>query len=151
MRTLGVALILCILFAACNEKKVYDTFRHTPLAGWEKNDSLAFDVPKLKASGHYQSALALRINNEYPFMGLTLIVEQTVHPTHIKHVDTLNCALIGANGVPKGQGIGYYQYAFDITSMDLHEGDSLHISVRHDMKREILPGISNVGVSLTKR
>ncbi|MFQ9996553.1 MAG: gliding motility lipoprotein GldH, partial [Hoylesella buccalis] len=43
------------------------------------------------------------------------------------------------------------QYAFDITSMDLHEGDSLHISVRHDMKREILPGISNVGVSLTKR
>ncbi len=66
-------------------------------------------------------------------------------------VDTLNCALIGANGVPKGQGIGYYQYAFDITSMDLQEGDSLHISVRHDMKREILPGISNVGVSLTKQ
>lgn len=151
MRKLGAALILSVLFAACNDKKVYDTFHHTPLAGWEKNDSLSFDVPKLKASGRYLSTLALRIDDEYPFMGLTLIVEQTVHPSHTKHVDTLNCALIGANGIPKGQGIGYYQYAFGVTSMNLQKGDSLHISVRHNMKREILPGISNVGVSLTKQ
>lgn len=151
MRKLGAALILSVLFAACNDKKVYDTFHHTPLAGWEKNDSLSFDVPKLKTSGRYLSTLALRIDDEYPFMGLTLIVEQTVHPSHTKHVDTLNCALIGTNGIPKGQGIGYYQYAFGVTSMNLQKGDSLHISVRHNMKREILPGISNVGVSLTKQ
>lgn len=151
MRKLGAALILSVLFAACNDKKVYDTFHHTPLAGWEKNDSLSFDVHKLKTSGRYLSTLALRIDDEYPFMGLTLIVEQTVHPSHTKHVDTLNCALIGANGIPKGQGIGYYQYAFGVTSMNLQKGDSLHISVRHNMKREILPGISNVGVSLTKQ
>lgn len=34
--------------------------------------------------------------------------------------------------------------------MTLVPGDSLQISVRHDMKREILPGVSDVGIKIEK-
>ncbi|MBP7359673.1 MAG: gliding motility lipoprotein GldH, partial [Prevotella sp.] len=45
-------------------------------------------------------------------------------------------------------GISYYQYNFNISHIELHKGDSIHVCIRHNMKREILPGISDVGFSL---
>ena len=95
--------------------------------------------------------LGLRISNEYPFMSLSLIVDQEVSSTHEKRRDTLACDLISGQGVVKGQGVSQYQYSFHLTTMELQSGDKLYVSVRHDMKREILPGISDVGLKLSRK
>ena len=50
----------------------------------------------------------------------------------------------------KGQGVGSYQYHFRVSEMNLKAKDSLHICVRHDMKREIMPGISDVGIEISR-
>lgn len=151
---LGLVAILyaaaALAMTACTGNKVYDQYEHTPLAGWEKNDTLTFDVGKTAEAGTYASSLMLRINESFPFMSITLIVEQQVLPSHDMHTDTLHCNLIDKSGNFNGQGISYHQYRFPITTMPLAVGDSLHISVRHDMKREILPGISDVGVMISK-
>ena len=42
--------------------------------------------------------------------------------------------------------MSYYQYDFPLSTLRLKEGDSLALVVRHAMKREILPGISDVGI-----
>ena len=64
--------------------------------------------------------------------------------------DTLDCELIDERGNAIGQGVGQYQYLFPLKTMQLHQGDSLHLSVHHDMKREILPGITGVGIKVRK-
>lgn len=151
MKWVNLGILFIVFFSACNGHKVYDTFYHTPLSGWEKNDTLLFDVPRIQEKGNYQSDLALRINNAFPFMKMTLIIEQSVYPHHTVYRDTLNCDLIGSNGIPKGHGISYYEFEFPVAILHLEKGDSLHITVRHDMKREILPGISNIGIQLTKK
>ena len=46
--------------------------------------------------------------------------------------------------------MSYYQYQVPVNDITLQQGDSLHICVRHDMKREILPGISDVGIKMTR-
>lgn len=138
------------LCAACTEGKIYHHYDHTPIAGWEKVDTLTYNVPALADSGLYATDLGLRINNSYPFMSLTLIVEQTVYPSHKQRIDTINCRLIGRDGSPKGQGVSYYQYHYHVSQLPLQQHDSLHIAVRHDMKREILPGISDVGIAVNK-
>src|SRR5574344_532423 len=131
--------ILTVILASCNGNKVYDKYDHTPIAGWEKNDTLNFDVPKMLTAGAYEGSLGLRINGAYPFTGLTLIIEQTILPERKTLVDTINCNLVNSkNGRAKGQGVSYYQYNYRIRDLDLKQGDSLHISIRHDMKREIL-------------
>ncbi|MBM6991845.1 MAG: gliding motility lipoprotein GldH [Prevotella sp.] len=151
MRNWGLILLTTLsLCVACTEGKVYHHYNHTPVAGWEKVDTLAFDVPPLNDSGLYSTDLGLRITNDFPFMGLTLIVEQTVYPSHVRKTDTLNCKLIDKDGTVKGQGISYYQYRFQVSQMQLHLHDSLHITVRHNMKREILPGISDIGIAVNK-
>lgn len=148
--------VACFLLSSCKDSLVYDQFAHTPIAGWEKNDTLTFDIPPLASNGYYQEQLGLRITGAYPFMGLTLIVEQTIYPDEhkksekIEKVDTIQCNLIDKNGVTKGQGISYFQYNFPINVYRMNENDSIHVTVRHDMKREILPGISDIGLKLSR-
>ena len=77
-----------------------------------------------------------------------MIVEQKVMPGNVTRCDTVTCELTDDKGKVKGNGISNYQYVFHVSDRHYHKGDSLHISVRHDMKREILPGITDVGISL---
>ncbi len=152
---MGVLFATAGILSSCYQSTIFDEYVHTPIAGWEKNDTLSFEIPPLQESGHYQENLGLRITGDYPFMGLTLIVEQNIYHNKRKiasehKVDTLNCQLTTSNGISKGQGISYIQYNFPINLYPMHQGDSIHISIRHDMKREILPGISDIGVKITK-
>ena len=83
------------ILSACSGSTVYDEYAHTPIAGWEKNDTLSFEVSPLLEPGHYRQSLGLRITGAYPFMGLTLIVEQTVYHRNRKipgecKIDTSN-------------------------------------------------------------
>lgn len=144
-----IGIMAATALTSCNGNMVYDKYDQTPLAGWEKNDTLSFDIPRLTADGMYESSLGLRITDNYPFMGLTLIVEQRLMPADTILLDTVKCELTDRNGKTKGKGVSYYQFKFPVTKMHLNKGDSLHIRVRHDMKREMLPGISDVGISLS--
>lgn len=139
-----------LLATSCTGNKVYDHYNHTSLTGWEESDALSFDVPPLAESGQYATRLGLRISNAYPFKELTLIVEQTVYPGKHKQVDTLSCHLFDQKGEVQGQGVSYYQYHFSISQMSLQKGDSLHIMVRHNMRREIMPGVSDVGIEVER-
>lgn len=158
LKTIRLNIIskVCIIFIAafailsCTGNKVYDKYAHTPVSGWEKNDTLKFNIPPIAERKLYSSELGLRINGDYPFMGLTLIIEQTVFPSRETHIDTLNCSLHDTHGNSNGTGLSYYQYNFPITNIMLNKGDSLEIKIRHDMKREILPGISDIGFMLNK-
>lgn len=145
---IAIAIVMATM-VGCTGNKVYSHYQHTLISGWEKNDILTFSVPSLKESGTYSPELMLRINGSYPFMGVTMIVEQKKFPSQETRIDTLKCSLIDDKGNTKGQGLSYYQYSFPIEPMQLAAGNSLQVSIRHNMKREILPGISDVGYSLS--
>lgn len=70
----------------------------------EKNDTLSFKIPKMAENSRYGIDLGLRINEAYPFMGLTLIVEQRIFPNRVLKTDTLNCELIDNSGKYKVRG-----------------------------------------------
>ena len=140
---------VCWLAVACQQSTVYNHYEHTPLAGWERNDTLIFHVGPIRYDDHYREEIGLRISGDYPFMGLNLVVEQRVIPSGDTRRDTLCCNLIDLQGNAKGRGISHYQYLFHLTTLPLHKDDQLYIAIRHDMKREILPGIADVGIKLS--
>lgn len=143
-----IVLTVALAFAGCNRKTIYHHYEHTPISGWDKNDTLTFTV-KAKQRAVIQRDIELRISGDYPFQRLNLIVEQTTYPNGIRRRDTLSCDLIDPQGNILGQGVSLYQYRFHMTDISLNEDDSLCIDIRHNMKREILPGIADVGVCLT--
>ncbi len=136
------------LFISCSHGTIFNEYKSTPIMGWEKNDTLSFEVPKLARGGTYDMELGIRINGAYPFTALTLIVEQTVLPSGKTYKDTIDCKLVDPKGREMGSGISYFQYSFPVRETALAAGDSLHVNIRHDMKREMLPGISDIGIMI---
>ena len=78
-------MVATMSLPSCKHSTVFDSYAHTPIAGWEKNDTLSFEIPPLLEGGYYNESLGLRITGNYPFMGLTLIVEQNIYHNN-KHV-----------------------------------------------------------------
>lgn len=159
-RLLFIVAALAML-AACTGDKVYDQYASTPLQGWDRVDALSYSIPALRDSGRFVTTLGLRITENYPFQALTLIVQQKVihkgnaalkqKATSQTFTDTINCTLFDKKGSIKGDGISYFQYHYRVSEMQLHAGDSLHVTVSHGMRREIMPGISDVGIMLTRQ
>lgn len=155
MNSKRIIRIVCLLllsagFSACRQQKVYHHYEHTPLNGWEKNDTLIYDVSPQRSDCVLREEVGLRIDSRYPFQKLCLVLEQVILPSHTIRHDTLFCELFNKHGQMKGSGINYYQYSFHLTDLPLSRGDSLHISLRHNMKREILTGIVDIGILLEK-
>jgi gliding motility-associated lipoprotein GldH len=146
---IAIAIITVSVLSSCYKKTVYYRYDHTPISGWEKNDTLKFDIPPIQKDGLYQESIGLRVNGAYPFMGLCLIVEQTI--SNVTQIDTVNCSIINKDGYAKGNGISYYQYDVDFKELEIKRGDSIHVCIRHNMKREILPGISDIGYILKQK
>ena len=146
-----LAAMLLLVLSACNRKLVYDRYLSTPISGWEKNDTLSYDIRPVSGTDTYDMWLGLRTSEAYPFTAITLIVEQHIYPKDTIVNDTVNCKLTARHGNASGTGVNFHQYRFPVTELQLQDGDSIHIRVRHDMKREILPGISDVGISLRRK
>jgi len=143
-------LLAVLLLTACKQRTVYYHYEHTPLSGWEKNDTLVFTTDTIAIDGTYSEEVGIRINGTYPFLQLNLVVEHLVMPAMTMKSDTLSCRLIDETGKALGNGVSNYQYLIPLTSLTLKKGDRLRIAIRHDMKREILPGISDIGLRLRR-
>jgi gliding motility-associated lipoprotein GldH len=153
MRNKAKIFILAIaglLMAACNRGVIYYHYEHVDEEGWERTDTIHFYIPAVKEAGSYRQKLLLRTDNSVPFQNLNVTIEQDIYPRDMKLSKSINCILIDKNGGVNGKGISCFQYAFDMDNVDLYEGDSLHICVTHNMKRETMPGVNDIGILISK-
>lgn len=144
-----MAVVVAVMaICSCDEATIYDSYRHVNVEGWERGDTLVFDMKPVARSGDYAEALGVRLDGNYPFTQLSVVVEQTILPSYTMLRDTVICDITTDNGTPKGHGLNIYQHIVPIGSISLSEGDSLHIVVHHGMRRELLKGISEVGIRI---
>ena len=144
-----VVLLALVALCGCQQQVAYHEFRHIYEPGWDKSDTIHFDTRSLSAGGSYRLDAELRTDKNYPFQKLTIEIEQTVYPSKEKYHDVIDCDLISEEGVIEGDGISYFQYQFHVRDLSLHKGDSVHICLTHNMIREIMPGITDVGIRLS--
>ena len=150
-KTLLLLLVMTgMLTAACHQGVIYSHYEHVDNDGWERNDTMHFYIPPIKQAGKYHQQMMLRTNNSIPFLSISVIVEQDIYPRGQKMRRRIECPLVEENGHVMGKGISCYQYTFDVDNLELYEGDSLHVYVMHHMKRETMPGISDVGILISK-
>ena len=114
-----------------------------------KTDTIKFEIGPVRKTGTYHETLEFRTDELFPFLGIHITVEQMIKPRSIMLSQNLKCELMNQDGSQKGSGISYYQSQFPLDDIELLQGDTLCISVFHNMKREILPGISDIGMRLS--
>ena len=99
----------------------------------------------------------MRVHGSFPFKSITIVVEQTVFPSKKSGKievdrDTVNMRLTDNDGTMTGNGSNLYQYDMELgLNPNLKAGDSIHYAVRHIMKRSILPGVSDLGLTLRRK
>lgn len=112
---------------------------------------MVYHVRSMRENGNFKEDIGLRLNGTYPFLGLCIIVEQTILPSNVVTRDTLNCSFTHPDNKYTSNGISYRQYKYHLKDMQLSKGDSLDIKIRHNMMREVLPGIADIGVKISKK
>ena len=150
--------LLTILFlgmtlavGSCDRQKVFSRYEHIESSQWEKTDTVHFSSPHMQEAGTYQGTLGLRIESDYPYRELALEVNMQILPSGQTLKRSLNCELIDKSGTIKGSGISQYQYEFPVDLLQLEKDDSLQVTIIHNMRRELMPNICDVGFTLTRK
>lgn len=146
LELVAVVLLCC----SCDNKTAYNNYEPVSVEGWERSDTVVFEDIVIKTTADYKEEIGLRINDAFPYLNLFLVVDQEIRPGNILRRDTINCSLMDNEGNIKGNGLSFYQYSFPLTALRLNSGDTLNIRVRHNMRREILPGIANIGMKISR-
>ena len=115
---------------------------------WGAFEPLTFTLGPVPTAGPYDIRLLLRMSSTHPYPFKTLFVEvqQEWGADSVVRIDTVECHF--AQTVWETEGIHLHQYDYAVSSRHCHPADSVRISLRHLMRKEEIPGISNVGVAL---
>ena len=145
-------LLVVLALAGCSTRGYrYSHYETIGSQGWEREDTLYFTPNPVEHYGTYTEELGLRTTSLYPFMQLSVIVSQEAQPSGFCRIDTIETRLTDEEGNVTGDGINHYQYLFPLPAVTLAAGDTLRVSVRHDMLRSPLVGVTDVGFSLDMR
>ena len=148
-----LALLLGALITAssCRRTTIMHTYRNTPVQGWEQSDRLAFRLDTVRESGLYAMRLGVRTTADYPYQKLWLVMETDLSHPDTTYSDTIVCTFVRSDGTREGSGTDTYQYNFDFADIMLHEGQTGRFVIHHIMQREILQGISDIGIRITRK
>ena len=144
-------LAVAAVFTGCDRRTVYSHYEHVPLEGWEKIDTLFFEIPPVKEVGTYQQEIGIRTDISFPFQSIALNVTQDVFPQGTHTRTTKECVLYDESGKERGSGISRFLYEVHLRDIQLNQGDSLRIYVTHNMRREIMTGVTDIGIILRKK
>ena len=101
--------------------------------------------------GTFQDELALRTTSAYPYTQLSLVVRRQVLPHGDILTDSLTFQLTDSQGQSTGVGATLRHHSLPLSLIHLEDSQHLAVSIHHNMKKEVLPGISDLGMTITKR
>lgn len=133
---------------SCMEETPYHHFETVAQEGWDVRDSVTFCTDTMPETGTYTAWLCVRMNEEYPYRNFAAMVSVYVNRDTKPYRRTYNIDVKREDGTAIGNGVVLHTYEVPIAKRTLRRGDSLRIVVQHRMRRELLPGIKDVGIAM---
>jgi gliding motility-associated lipoprotein GldH len=143
-----VVFILFLSLSSCqngNDKVLVNDINNQ----WKKNDIQTFDFDVKDAGSEKNLIFVVRNNNDYPYSNLRLIASIEHNKKKIS-TDTLNFVLAKPNGEWIGTGFGdtkeiLFQYKLNYK---FPQNGNYSVKVVQAMRRNILPGIEDIGIKI---
>ena len=139
-----------ILLIACTGTSVIHTYLPVPEKGWDRSDTMTFAIPQTTPQGVYYMDIGLRINNRFPYRQLVMVVERTMENPAEFHRDTITYQLTDERNNLMEGGVNLYQYETESLPITLQRGQGGRVSIRHIMRKETIPSISDIGIHIRK-
>jgi len=143
-----VVFILFLSVISCqneNEKVLVNDINNQ----WKKNDVQTFDFDINDVQNQKNLMFVVRNNNDYPYSNLRLITSIEHNKKKIS-TDTLNFVLAKPNGEWIGRGFGdakeiIFQYKL---KYKFPQNGKYSVKVMHAMRKNVLPGIEDIGIKI---
>ena len=140
---------MALVVAACSRLPVYSHYEHIDGDGWQRDDTITF-VTTIRDSANYHLMLGLRATNAYPYTQLTVNVSIACSSCGLLTSKPLTFDITDREGDMQGKGTTIRHYDMPLNDVVLSSSDTLTVSVHHVMKCFLLPGIIDVGLTVTK-
>ena len=143
-----VVFVLLLSLSSCqnsNEKILVNDVGNQ----WKKNVPQSFDFDVEDAQNQKNVMFVVRNNNDYPYSNLRLIASIEHNKKKIS-TDTLNFVLAKPNGEWIGTGFGdtkeiIFQYKLNYK---FPQNGNYSVKVVQAMRRNVLPGIEDIGIKI---
>ncbi|MCL2650467.1 MAG: gliding motility lipoprotein GldH [Candidatus Azobacteroides sp.] len=143
-------IMCCFLLSACTNKNTYTCFRSFKNAEWDKDSIPHFEINISDTINPHQIFVETRNNNLYPYQNIWLFIEIKTPSGNIRK-DTLSFDLADNFGKWYGKGINIHRLVVPYEkSIIFRQQGNYTFSIRHGMRDDVLKGISEVGIKLTK-
>lgn len=149
-RNLWFALSLFI--AACNNSgTLLHSYKPLSAEGWDRRDTICFDLPKAEADIDGTLFIGLRTRANIGIQDIVLAVEQRNDSTGFYRKDTLRYPLTDAEGFALTGGVNLHQYETQHLPFRMKKGQSCSVRIHHLMRSEVVNGITEVGIRINGR
>lgn len=138
--------LLGLLCLACTGSTVYHKFHALPREGWERRDTICFDIPEAEADFDGMLAVELRTTRHVGYRDVVLSVERSFTEPAAYQCDTICYPLEDEEGFSLSGGVNRHQYATLRIPFHASEGQHCQVRIRHLMRHETLAGITEVGI-----
>ena len=119
--------------------------------GWNVRDTIRIPVPPVPADGDYGLSVGMRVTNGFSWEGVWVEAELTVDTPRVCHVDTLFVRVYDEQARPQAEGVNLLQVEVPAPkSISLKAGQKGSLRLRHLMRRETLPFITDVGALIRR-
>ena len=142
--------IMCLVMVSCTKGTLIHHYEAVSHQGWERTDTLCFDLPEVEKQGQHLMSVSLRYNNNFPYEGIWIVVEGSMKEPSAYWRDTLYFRTADENGTALGRGVALMQNSVPLKEMQLEEGQHGRFRVWHIMHREVMPTIREVGIRLER-
>ena len=135
---------------SCGKKYACNRYLPVPVEGWEARDTVSIAIDPIRESGNYEFSVGVRSTRQYPYQYLWILTDlELIHPDTLI-VDTLVCSITDAQGEFLGKGLSVYDNVYPLATIYCKKGQYGRMKLRHIMRRDPLPGISDLGVSISR-
>ena len=148
--TLFIIIALTLLISCRSHRTLLHEFAAIDGEEWNIIDSLHFEIDSVTTSGNCETTLEFRTNANYPYRNISILMTQSLRNKNKDITKTLAYDIVDESGKNNGEGITYLTHRIPFCTMEIQEGDTVDIFIRHNMQDNILPGIADVGVLVEK-
>lgn len=140
---IATTLILALTLSSCREGVRYHSFLSVPEEGWSHRDTLSYPVGLDTLAPYRQIWVEARVECDYPYSTLPLVVEQRAKEGHIE--DSITLSLSEDSVRLTGNGLRLLQYRQGPFTI---ETATEEIRLRHNAGAVKLLGIKEIGIEV---
>jgi len=139
------------LLYGCYSGTIYSHYEPVPLDGWWNTDTIRFELGPVMDGGTFHDEVTLRTTTAYPYTQLAVVVRQQVIPNGEARTDSITLLLTDNQGNPSGVGTIHRHHSLELRPLHIEKDQQLAVSIYHNMKKECLSGITDIGITITKK